>query len=106
MASSRHYSNGADWTDVAAHLIAFRAINTMEVEIRMAAVDSGGLADLQITLVATEPKIEGQEVKSLGSVNVRCSATNRRTIEDALIQALYMLDGQCARGEMAGTLSA
>lgn len=105
LAVSRHYSNGADWKDVAAHLVAFRAINNMDLEIRLTPASTRGVADIQLCLVATEPKVEGQEVRSLGSVNVTCSSTMKRTLEDALIQALFLLDGKLASGEMAKNLS-
>ena len=106
LATSRRYSNGADWRDVAAHLVAFRAINSMDLEIRLTPASTRGEADIQLTIVATEPKLEGQEVKSLGSVSVTCSSTMKRTLEDALIQALYLLDGKLAAGEMQKNLSA
>ena len=45
------------------------------------------------------------EVPPLGSVSVTCSATRLRTMEAALIHALYMLDGQLAKGEFARVLN-
>lgn len=105
MASNRDSSRSADWRDVVGNLVAFEAINGVRLEIRMSTTDHHGRADLLILVMAHDKDKEIGEVPSLASVSVTCSATRLRTMEAALIHALYSLDGQLAKGEFAKVLS-
>lgn len=106
MASSRGSSNGADWKDVVGNLVAFEAINFVRLEIRMSTADDHGRADLAVTVLAHAADVPIGDQAPLASVSVKCSATNLRTLEGALIHALYALDSQLAHGEFAETIRA
>jgi hypothetical protein len=106
LALSRGSSNSADWADVAATMVAFEAINNVRLEVRMATADHRGTVDIALTVVAVERSAEDREVRTLASANVRCSAMNLKSLEAALIHALYILDGRLAEGSFAETLKA
>jgi hypothetical protein len=96
LASSRGSSNGADWKDVAGNLVAFEAINNVRLEIRVSTVDYRGRADLAVAVLAHERNVEIGDRPPLASASVTCSGTRLRTLEGALIHALYRLDAQLA----------
>jgi len=100
LASSRGTSNGADWRDVAGNLVAFEAINGVRLEIRVATTDYHGRADLSVEVVAHDRKVEIGAAPSLGSVRLTCSAMRLKSLEGALIHALYLLDSQLAEHEL------
>lgn len=102
MASSRSTSNGADWKDVAGNLIAFEAINNVRLEIRVASADYHGRADLAVAVMAHERNAVIGDQPSLASVNVTCSGTRLKSLEGALIHALYLLDAQLGSRELLG----
>jgi hypothetical protein len=106
LAVSRPSSIGGDWQDVAAVIVAFQAINSVQLEMRLTGASDHGRADILMTLVATELPDGESEAKTLDSVSVRCSAMNRKTLEDALIQALYSLDFKLGSGEFRKILGA
>jgi hypothetical protein len=105
LASNRDSSRSADWRDVAGNLVAFEAMNNVRLEIRMSTTDDHGRADLAITVVAHDRKVLVGDQPPLGSVSVTCSGTRLRTMEAAVIHALYLLDGWLAKGEFARVLS-
>jgi len=96
LASSRATSAGADWRDVAGNLVAFEAINGVRLEIRVSTGDHHGRADLVVAVLAHERKAEIGDQPPLASVSVTCSGTRLRSLEGALIHALYQLDAQIA----------
>jgi hypothetical protein len=102
LASSRSTSAGADWRDVAGNLVAFEAINGVRLEIRISTADYHGRADLRVVVVAHPADGQTGEVTPSGSVSVTCSGTRLRTMEGALIHALYLMDGQLAATELLG----
>jgi len=102
LAVSRGSSNGADWKDVAGNLVAFEAINGVRLEIRVSTTDAHGRADLDVAVIAHDRKAPIGEVPPWGSVSVKCSATRLRTLEGAIIHALYLMDATLARTELLG----
>jgi hypothetical protein len=90
---------------VVGNLVAFEVINNVRLEIRMSTADDHGRVDLAITVAAHDREVPLGDQPSLGSVSVTCSGTRLRTMEAALIHALYLLDGQLAAGEFAKVLS-
>lgn len=86
------------------NLVAFEAINQVRLEIRMSTTDDHGRADLRVLVAAHPVGVEIGDQNSLGSVSVTCSATRLRTMEAALIHALYLLDAQLASGSFAKVL--
>lgn len=99
MALSRDSYRGGDWRDVAAALAAFQSINRCKIELRATAADHRGTADVALTLVATALEPVDGVVWSLASVSATCAALNLRTLEDAVLNLLYGLDGKLADGE-------
>ena len=87
------------------YLVAFEAINSVRLEIRLSVEDRKGAADVCATVVAHSRKVEIGEAPPLGSVSADLTTMNRKTLEDALIQLLYRLDGQLASGEFASVLT-
>lgn len=104
MASSRFSSSIPDLLDVTMTMVAFETINNVRLEVRMSRVHEGGKSDLALTVLAHEPTRGIGEAPPLGSVNVKCSALNLRTLESAVIHALYQLDSQLAAHEFASVL--
>lgn len=97
MATSRSSSNSADWRDVVGNLVAFEAINRVRLEIRMSTTDYRGRADLAVVVLAHAIGIPIGDQPPLASANVTCSGTRLKTMEGALIHALYVLDSQLAQ---------
>ena len=104
MASSRGTSNGADWRDVTGNIVAFEAINGVQVVVSLTTADYHGRADLLLQLTAFNPDPTLSEAVALGSVSLTTSSLRLRTLEAALIHGLYMLDGVLAKGEFAKVL--
>lgn len=96
LAVSRATSNGADWRDVVGNLVAFEAINGVRLEIRMSTADYHGRADLSVEVLAHERDATIGDQPSLASASVKCSGMRLKTLEGALIHALYLLDSQLA----------
>jgi len=102
LATKQNASNGPDWRDVAGNIVAFEAMSGVRVEIRLSTTDYRGRADIAITALAHQVGKEIGEALPLASVSVRCSGTKLRTVDAALIHALYLLDGQLGWQELVG----
>jgi hypothetical protein len=100
LASSRDSSSGADWKDVAGNIVAFEAINDVQLEIRVGSTTHRGKADLQVAVIAHSREISIGEAPSLASASVTCSGTRLKSLEGVLIHALYLLDAQLASLEI------
>lgn len=82
-------------------IAAFEKINQVRVNVRLGCVEHKGMTDLEMIAEAWAlPGIQ-QEVKLLGSVSVRCSTINLKSMDAALIHVLYILDGKLAEEEFA-----
>ncbi len=90
-------SEVADLTDMVA---GFEVHNTCVLEMRIMMATGVKLPDLQLTLLAWPKEGKSTEVKPLASVSVKCSATNLKTWNSALIHAMYALDFQLALNEL------
>lgn len=75
-------------------MVAFEAINAVRLEVRMSTTDHRGRADLRVTVLAHSMLDAIGVVPPLASVSVTCSGTHLRTMEGALIHALYLLDAK------------
>lgn len=82
-------------------LLAFEAINDLNVEVLLTRVDTGAVSDLLVTVRGWSRKVEEQAPEPLVSTKLKCSAMNLRTLENAVIAALYQLDFQLAEQEFA-----
>jgi hypothetical protein len=85
-------------------MLAFEAMNKLRLEVRMMRVDDGQASDLLIAVVAHPPTGEIGEVPPLASASVRCSGMNLKTLDSAVLAALYRLDFKLAEQEFDATL--
>ena len=83
------------------NLVAFEVINNVRLEIRMTTADHRGQADLAITVLAHDRKGEIGDLPPLGSASVTILGTRLRSLEGALIHALYVLDAQFAESAIS-----
>jgi hypothetical protein len=80
-------------------MLAFEVMNSCQLEVRIRRIEDGEQSDLSLALVATARGSEIGEVPPLASVNVTCSAMNLRTLDAAVLAALYRLDFAIAQNE-------
>ena len=92
MGSRDRWSSGIDVPEVAMNIVAFEVMNNVRVELRLTTVDRNGLADIVIAALAHDRTMPIGEVAPLASVSVSCLGSRLRTMEAALIHALYQLD--------------
>ena len=85
-------------------LLAFESINNLQIEIRLSREEEGEKSEMLCVVVAHPRGQPIGEVPPLASVSVKCSALNLRTLESAVIHALYLLDSKLAWGEFAAVL--
>jgi len=100
LGSNRDSSGGIGWKDVAGNLVAFEAINGVRLEVRMSTTDYHGRADITLTAIAHDRKGEIGDLPPLASVSVSIMGTRLRSLEGAVIHALYLLDGKIASDEI------
>lgn len=100
MGSNRDSLSGLGWKDVAGNLVAFEAINGVRLEIRLSTADYHGRADLAVTAIAHDRKGEIGDLPPLGSASVTILGTRLKSLEGALIHALYVLDAQFAENAL------
>lgn len=103
MASSRGSSNSADVVDVTTVLEAFQGINQCRLVIALTTVTDGPAADLLITMEAYDRRPQAPGAQPLASVSVTCSALGLRTLDSAVLAALYRMDFQLADLEFERT---
>lgn len=99
--ATRHHSlqmsEVADLTDMVA---GFEEHNTCVLEMKIMSSTEGKARDLVLTLVGWPKEGMSPGVKPLASVSVKCSATNLKHWNSALIHAMYALDFQFALLEL------
>jgi len=88
--------------DVLMNIVAFERINEVRIEVRMSAEEHHGKADMRIACLAHSKETPIGDQPPLASVSVTCLDTNLKSLDAALIHALYMLDGQLAENELEG----
>ena len=84
------------------NIVAFETMNQVRLELRLSVVDRRGRADIVIAALAHDRNHEIGEVPPLGSVSVSCLGSRLRSLDAALIHALYQLDSNIAEREQAG----
>ena len=102
MASSRDTSNGPDWKDIAAALQAFQSQEELDLTVILRAVGTENRPDLEVEVQARPKLIWKQEAAPWDYVKLTCSATQRKTLEAALLAALYQLDFRIASRSVPG----
>lgn len=80
-------------------MLAFEAMNKVRLEVRISRVDDGPASDLAVAVLAHSLEAEIGGLPPLASVSVRCSALNLRTVDAAILAAMYRLDFQLAEHE-------
>jgi len=100
LASKKPYLGTSEDVDLAFYLTAFEAMNNVRLVFTMMAVDTGGLADLELLLVVLPRVVTSPDQKPLTSVKRRYLGMNLRTLHSALIQLMYAADFQLAELEL------
>lgn len=96
------WRSGLDLTDVAMNIAAFEQMNQVKIEMRLSVGDRQGRACVLVTAAAHQRDLDIGEAPSSASVSVNCLALNLRSLDAALIHALYLLDGQLDNNEPGG----
>ena len=86
-------------TDVTMVMLAFEAINKVRLKVELSRVDVGHNSDLRMTVLAFGTAPEDGDQWLLASTSLNCLATERLTLDAAVLAALYQLDFQLASGE-------
>jgi len=103
LASSRLSLNSPDVIDLAAVMDAFEQINSVTIALTGRVVDVGGNRCLRFLVEAHDSQREIGEVPSLGFVSVVLGYGSHKTVEGALMWALYQLDWKLAEAELEKT---
>lgn len=101
MASKRGTLSGQDGVDVAYVLAAFQEINGCKIELRGGVSILGKSTTLELELIANDARAQIGDLPPLGSVKLTIGYHNPLRMEAAILQALYQLDADMARGEFA-----
>lgn len=102
MASKRGSLSGQDGVDVAYVLMAFQEINSCVIELRGRVSTLGKSTTLALELIANDARGEIGDLPPLGSVKLTIGYHNPLKMEAAILQALYQLDADMARGAFVG----
>jgi len=100
LATSRFSSNSPDVIDVGAVMEAFQQINQCAIIIYGKVEELEGRGQLCWLVQALDTKDDVPDPRVLGSVKCHLGSGSHRTMEAAVMWALYQLDAQIARYEM------
>jgi hypothetical protein len=103
LATSRISSNNPDWVDVVEVMAAFEEINRVTITLTGRVVVVAGARSLRLELQAHDNKIEIGEAPSLASQRCSLGYGGYKTMESAIMWALYQLDWQLAQHELDKT---
>lgn len=101
LGSNDRWSSGIELQDVAMNLVAFEAMNNVRLLLQLSVADYHGQADILVSALAYKRGLQNTDQVPLASANVSCLGTHLRSLEGALIHALYMLDGQLVESALA-----
>ncbi len=104
MASSRDSSNSPDWRDLADILNAFEDENHLTVNIRLSPVVTGTTTDIRLEAVWWKVGEDYVDRRHSDYLSVTCLATNRKSLEAAILALLYQLDFKLASDEFDGVV--
>jgi len=99
LASSRGTLNTPDWKDVAEALASFEEMDGLEIITVMRRATTGKTKDIRITVSAYRIGDYELGATALAFVSATCLATNRLTLDAALLALLYQLDFKLALNE-------
>jgi hypothetical protein len=94
-------SSGVDCVDVKFVLAAFQEINSCRLVVQLTIEGSAARPDLVMEVTAREKADAPAGPAHLGSVRLSVGSTEPRTMEAAMLQALYAVDAQLAEKEFA-----
>lgn len=101
LASSRDTRNGPDLRDVTAVMMAFEAINQVELVIHLT-VEQISMRNYLVMEAQAFDKLKPKaEARLLASANAKVGSSDPRTMDAAIMQLMYKLDGQLAAGEFS-----
>jgi len=94
-------SSGVDVVDVKYVLAAFQEINKCGLRVGMHLEGTSARPELILTLTAWSTLLDVPEARLLASQKLQVGSMGPRTMEAAILQALYGLDAQLAADEFA-----
>jgi len=94
-------SSGVDVVDVLHVLHAFEAINKCKLEITIYLQGSPARPEVWLKMWAWEPLVDRMEVQPLACQKILIGSSGPRTMEAAILRALYAVDAQMAEEELA-----
>jgi hypothetical protein len=103
LAASRDTSNTPDWRDLASIFDSFEKQERVTLTCTLTVEVFNGVPDFWVTLGTDMSLDAGAELVPSGYVRLRLSHTNRKTLDAALLAALYQLDFQLAAKEYEST---
>jgi len=103
LATSRMSSKNPDLQDVSAVMAAFQEMNRVEIVLTGRVVDVGGAQQLRLLVEAHDRNSEIGEAPSLAFVSVILGYGYHRTMEGAIMWALYQLDWKLVDHELEST---
>lgn len=101
MASSRYSSNGPDEVDITTFMVAFEAINKLKLSVELSVQNKGPVAEMIVQVTAwtlSDPSV-GPPPSVL--LSVRAGVAPHQTLQAAILQLLYVLDGRLDEREAA-----
>jgi len=103
LAVSRLSSNNPDLQDVAAVMDGFQTINKCAITIFGRVEGPAGARRLALIVSAQDTEEDVPDPKFLASVSVDLGCGSHRTMEGAILWALYQLDWRIAQHELSGS---
>ncbi len=102
LATSRISSNNPDWLDVSEIVKAFQEMNKVDIVFHGKVEPVAGNKELCFLISAVEPNEDDPGASTLASQRCHIGSGDHRTMESAIMWALYQLDWQLAKDEMRG----
>jgi hypothetical protein len=100
LAASRISSSSPDWLDVVEVLSAFQEMNNVTIQLSGRVGNVAGERSLNLEFQAYDRKTQPTDQLCLASVHCQIGSHAHRTMEGAVMWALYRLDYELASLEM------
>jgi len=102
LATSRISSNNPDWLDVSEIVKAFQEMNKVDILFHGKVESVAGNKELCFLISAVEQNEDDPGANVLASQRCHIGSGGHRTMESAIMWALYQLDWKLAADEMRG----
>jgi len=102
LATSRISSNNPDWLDVSEIVKAFQEMNKVDIVFHGKVEPVAGNKELCFLISAVDPNEDDLVANVLASQRCHIGSGGHRTMESAIMWALYQLDWNLAADEMRG----